>query len=149
MRKRSPTFTHALDVVVMNQHETLVWHGLPPRTTRGRSAAPQVIGAPDERREHRHVRAGQERHLHHRAADDPKYFDAVAHELTDAERILLIGHGTGRSNMTFGFLEHATTHHPEVAHRVIGHLTSNLSALDHGELLDVARRWYATYLTRT
>jgi hypothetical protein len=87
--------------------------------------------------------------MHHLDPDDPKYFDAVAAELGDAERILLVGHGHGRSNMAQGFLARAREHHRSIAERVIGELSADFAALTEPEVLDLARTWYTAYCRRT
>ena len=87
--------------------------------------------------------------MHHLDPDDPKYFDAVAAELGDAERILLVGHGHGRSNMAQGFLARAREHRRPIAERVIGELSADLAALTEPEVLDLARTWYTAYCRRT
>jgi hypothetical protein len=138
--------THAVAIVVVREREALIWHGLPPRTER---VIPQRIIAPDAHRDHRHVRTGQAHHLHHVDADDPKYFDAIASSLGDAERILLVGHGHGRSNLSHGFAKHVERHHRGVSERVIGEMNANLPALQDHEILDLARHWYAGYVKTT
>lgn len=137
---------HALAVVVVREHEALIWHGLPPQND---YVPPERTVAADPHRNHRHVRTGQAHHLHHVDSDDPKYFDAIARQLGDAERILLIGHGKGRSNLSRGFAKHVEQHHREVSKRIIGQMNANLPALKDFDVLDLARHWYAGYVTRT
>lgn len=149
MREKPSSFPHALDVVVMNQLETTIWHGLPPRDAGAPQTEPQVVSAPDRNREHRHVRTAQGQHMHHRDPNDPKYMEAVADAVCDAERILLVGHGHGRSSTSRAFLTHVQSRRPEIAKRVIGEIGSDLSALDRAEIVELARRWYATYIART
>lgn len=87
--------------------------------------------------------------MHHRDPNEPSYLEAVADALCDAERILLIGHGQGRSNTSQAFLTYATSRRPDVAARVIGSITSGISAMDRAQVLDLARRWYASYIQRS
>ena len=141
-----PSRPHALDVVVVREHEALIWHGLPKS---GESVEPQRVPARDPHRDHRHVHTGQAHHMHHPDGDDPVFFDAIAREVTDAERILVIGHGHGRSNVSHGFVDRARTHHREIAERVIGEMRANLPALEDHQLIDLARHWYAGYVKST
>lgn len=139
----------ALDVVVLTQREARIWHGLPDRDSQhAKPTEPSRISAPDPHREHHHVRTGQAHHMHHLDPDDPKYFDAVADAVADAERILLVGHSHGRSNMAHGFITHAQARHPHIAARVIGEVNVNLPALTEPEILEFARKWYAGYCQR-
>lgn len=141
--------SRALDVVVLAQDETKIWHGLPDRATQhGNPTKPHLVKAPDRHGQHRHVRLGQAHHMHHIDRDDPKYFDAIASRLRGAERILLVGHAHGRSSMVNGFMARVRDRHPDVARRVIGEVSVNLPAHTEPEILEVARGWYTRYCKR-
>ncbi|MEY3132462.1 MAG: hypothetical protein RLZ29_799 [Actinomycetota bacterium] len=149
MRKPNDTLPKALDVVVLTQDEARIWHGLPDRERQhGNPTKPQRVAARDPHRVHRHVRTGQAHHMHHLDADDPKYFDAVAAQVGDAERILLVGHARGRSNMAKGFAAHVSKRHRQIAKRVIGEIEADIPALTEPEILELARSWYARYCKR-
>ena len=149
MPDKPSTLPHQLDVVVLTQREALIWHGLPERSTQHyHPVAPQRVMAPDAHRAHHHVRTGQAHHMHHLDPDDPKYFDAVAEQVRDATRILLVGHGQGRSNMAKGFLSHAQERHRHIAKRVIGDIDADLSSLTEPEIVELARAWYARFCQR-
>lgn len=149
MRKQTSSLPKTLDVVVISQSEARIWHGLPEEDTQHRQPTkPQIVVAPDPHRAHHHVRTGQAHHMHHLDPDDPKYFDAVAEQVADAQRILVVGHAHGRSNMAKGFIEHVKHNHHLVAERVIGEIAADLSALTDPELLKLARLWYAGYVQR-
>lgn len=149
MRKPAPSFPKALDVVVITQSEARIWHGLPDYDSQHRHPLkPQRVMAPDPNRVHRHVRTGQAHHMHHVDPDDPRYFDAVAAEVGDAQRILVVGHAHGRSNMAKGFIAHVKRNHHLIAERVIGDISADLSALSEPELVNLARIWYAGYVQR-
>lgn len=149
MRGHDSSLPRALDVVVLTQREARIWRGLPDRDSQHHNPTqPDRVPAPDPHRPHRHVRTGQAHHMHHRDPDDPRYFDAVAEQVRDAERILIVGHSHGRSNMAKGFLAHAHLRHPEIAARVIGEMSADLPALTDPEILELARQWYARYCQR-
>lgn len=149
MHTRGSSLPRALDVVVLTQREARIWRGLPNRDTQHSDpTTPELVPAPDPQRAHHHVRTGQAHHMHHRDPDDPGYFDAVADRVRDAERILIVGHSHGRSNMAQGFLAHARLRHPEIAARVIGEMSANIPALTDPEILELARQWYARYCQR-
>jgi hypothetical protein len=149
MRKPAPPFPKTLDLVVITQSEARIWHGLPNRDSQhGHPTKPQRVTAPDPHRVHHHVRTGQAHHMHHPDPDDPKYFEAVAAQVGDAQRILVVGHAQGRSNMAKGFIAHMKRSHHVIAERVIGEISADLSALTEPELVDLARIWYAGYVQR-
>lgn len=149
MKPRSSSLPRALDVVVLTQREARIWHGLPDRDAQhANPTEPNRVLARDPHRAHHHVRTGQAHHMHHVDPDDPKYFDAVADAVADAERILLVGHAHGRSNMARGFITHAQARHPLIAARVIGEVNVDLPALSEPEILELARKWYARYCQR-
>ncbi|MEY2740130.1 MAG: hypothetical protein ACO26C_06670 [Ilumatobacteraceae bacterium] len=140
---------HAVDVVVLTEREARIWHGLPPRADEhAHPTEPERVEAPDQHRPHRHVRTGQFHRGHHLDHDDPRYFEDVVARLGDAERLLLVGHGRGRSNMARAFMDHVGRRHRTVARRVIGEIEGDLSALTEPEILEMARRWYAGYCQR-
>lgn len=148
-RDKESSLPRALDVIVLTQREARIWRGLPDRNTQHSDPTPpHLLAAPDTHRPHHHVRTGQAHHMHHRDPDDPKYFDAVAELVRDAERILVVGHAHGRSNMAQGFLAHARERHPDIAARVIGEMSADLPALTDPEILELARKWYARYCQR-
>lgn len=162
MHKTPPSLQHALDVVVLTQEGARIWHGLPNESPfhaagpeshgiggtelhQAPEIQPQHVSAPDPHRSHHHVRTGQAHHMHHPDPDNPKYFDDVAEAICDADRILLVGHGQGRSNMADAFLKHARQKHHDIAKRVIGTINANIPALTEPQIVELAHSWYARY----
>jgi stalled ribosome rescue protein Dom34 len=83
-------------------------------------------------------------HLHHKsgatgsghAAEDPKYYAAVAHALADAQEIIVVGPGSAKTV----FMKHLAEHSPALAKRVV-----EVAASDHpsdGEIVAMARKHF-------
>jgi hypothetical protein len=92
-------------------------------------------------------------HLHHRdekreegqrAPEDLTFYDRIAEALREAGRIVLLSHGTGRSNASQILAERLKTHHPNVYARIIRQADVNTSAMTEAEIIAYARQALAT-----
>jgi hypothetical protein len=91
---------------------------------------------------HMHARAGQERHGHASETSETPYFIEVARVLDLGSNVLLLGHGTGRSNTMERFLDHLGKHHVALLDRVVASGNVNIPALSDQQLVNDARhRW--------
>ena len=88
-------------------------------------------------------------HLHHReelheqgqrAPEDLTFYDSIAEALRDADRIVLISHGTGESNAAQILAERLRTHHPNVYARIVRQAVVNTSAMTEAEIIAYARQ---------
>jgi len=88
-------------------------------------------------------------HLHHRnelrergqrAPEDLTYYDRIAESLRDADRIVLLCHGTGLSNASQVLSEQLKTYHPGIYARIVRQAEVNTSAMTQGEILAYARQ---------
>lgn len=89
-----------------------------------------------------HVRDAQHHGGHDTDNCDKAYFEEVAKILAPAGEILLVGHGTGKSNAVLKLIQHLERYHSDVAHKVVGSLDVNVPAMTDGELLAAARAWF-------
>lgn len=74
-------------------------------------------------------------HLHNKS-DSKHYFDHVAHALSDATEVLIVGPAQEKLEL----MKHLITHHPAVAKCVMG-----VESSDHptdGQLLKYARKYF-------
>jgi hypothetical protein len=123
-------------LVVISQKETRVFQ------SEGKGSVPEHLHPYDPR--------GMLHHLDHTRGGDitshlPEnltYYKAIAETLVDADEILLMGNGTAGSSAMTHLKEFLTTHHPEVAQKIVGALTRDLEALTEGELLQEARAFW-------
>jgi hypothetical protein len=85
---------------------------------------------------------GKEAHYRgDRAAEEPAFYEDVATALAPANEIVLIGHGTGKSNAAKVLAEYLQKHHPEISRRVTATETADLSSLTEAQAEAVAKRY--------
>jgi hypothetical protein len=99
---------------------------------------PHGIWGTDQNLTHRHDRdqAGQ------RAALDTDYLARITEAMTDADAVLLLGHGTGESDMRQVLLHYLETHRRDLVERIVGVETLDDSGLSDEQLLAVAREHF-------
>jgi hypothetical protein len=92
-------------------------------------------------------------HLHHRdekreegqrAPEDLTFYDSIADALRDADRIVLLSHGTGLSNASQILAERLKKTHPNVYARIVRQADVNTSAMTEPEIIAYARQALAT-----
>lgn len=91
---------------------------------------------------HVHNRAGQERHGHAAETSEVPYFMEVGRVLGLGSNVLLLGHGTGRSNTMERFMRHLEEHNEPLLARVVASGNVNIPALSDQQMVSDARhRW--------
>lgn len=87
---------------------------------------------------HRHDRdqSGQ------RAPLDTDYLARITEAMTDADAVLLIGHGTGESDMRQLLLHYLETHRRDLIERIVGVESLDDSGLSDQQMLAVAREHF-------
>jgi len=92
-------------------------------------------------------------HLHHRdeerehgqrAPEDLTFYDRIAEALREADRIVLLSHGTGESNASQILAERLKKQHPKVYARIVRQADVNTSAMTEAEVIAYARQALAT-----
>jgi hypothetical protein len=92
-------------------------------------------------------------HLHHRdekreegqrAPEDLTFYDRIAEALREADRIVLLSHGTGMSNASQILAERLKKMHPNVYARIVRQADVNTSAMTEPEIIACARQALAT-----
>lgn len=131
----SEDLTNRLVVAVVERNEAKVW---PTNAEKG--SKPEVIHSPAVR--NIHVRDAQHHGGHDTDKGDKAYYEEIAKILAPAGEILLVGHGTGKSNAVLKLIQHLERYHSDVAHKVVGSLDVNVPAMTDGELLAAARAWF-------
>jgi hypothetical protein len=99
---------------------------------------PHGLWGSGENLSHRHDRdiAGQ------RAPLDHAYLSRIAEAMEQADAVLLLGHGTGESDMRQVLLNHLHTHHRPLLERVVGVVTLDRAHPSDGALLALAREHF-------
>jgi hypothetical protein len=82
----------------------------------------------------------QSREQGQRAPEEPAYYQQIAEALAAAARIVVVGHGTGKSNAALHLIEYLRTHRRETYQRVVRELEADLSAITTPQLLVLAEQ---------
>ena len=101
------------------------------------SLVPHGLWSSHQRLSHRHDRdvAGQ------RAPLDSTYLNQLSQAVLEADRVLLLGHGHGESDLRQMLRKHLEQHHPSMMQRVeLGHVDD--TACTDAELLAIARKHF-------
>ena len=86
-----------------------------------------------------HLTHRQERELRgQREPEEPSYYGEIAAALAPAQRIVLLGHGTGHSNAAAHLEELLRAKHPDIYRRVVATRAVDLSAITEPQLLALA-----------
>jgi len=145
MNSVNPGIRKGLSVVAITQDECCVWSdGLAPNAAPLR-IHPKVF--PGKKQFH-NVREGQSHRGHDVDMFGKEYLESISLVLAGAHEILLITHGTGKSNAFAAFKEHIDSHHSDLARRIIGHLEADLTNLTDPQLLALARDWYQAHFSQ-
>jgi len=82
----------------------------------------------------------QGRDAEERGNEEAVFYEAIAKAVSQAARIVLIGHGKGHSNAAQQFGDYLKKHHPLVFARVVSQSSADLGALSAHHLLELGRR---------
>jgi hypothetical protein len=73
-----------------------------------------------------------------RAPEDITFYQAIATALTNANSIIVVGHGTGKSNAAHHLSDYLRTHHAAIAQRIVRECVADLSSITQPQLLELA-----------
>jgi len=80
----------------------------------------------------------QSRERGQRAPEDASFYERIGAALAAADRIVVVGHGTGKSNAAQHLTEYLRTHHRETYQRIVHEIAADLSAITAPQLLELA-----------
>jgi hypothetical protein len=89
---------------------------------------------------HHLTHKGESRVQGQRAPEDTDFYKSIAEALAAGGRIVVVGHGTGKSNAAEHLTEYLRTHHPETYQRVVREIDADLSAATTAQLLELAEQ---------
>jgi hypothetical protein len=75
-----------------------------------------------------------------RAPEDSSFYRRIGEALAAAGRILVVGHGKGKSNAAQHLVEYLRTHHHETYQRIVREIEADLSAITTPQLLELAEQ---------
>lgn len=82
----------------------------------------------------------QSREQGQRAPEDPSFYERIAQAISTDGRIVVVGHGTGKSNAAHNLTEYLRSHHPETHRHVVRELVADLSSVTPLQLLEIAQQ---------
>lgn len=123
-------------VVVVDHHSARLYQELGVARSEGET----TVRPADPHGFHHHLIHRKEAHYEgERVPEDTSFYEQVARDLVPAREIVLIGHGTGKSNALDFLMEYLKTHHPTIFQKVIATEVVDLSALTEREIEAIAR----------
>lgn len=130
-------------VVVIDHHAAHIFRDLGESRPQGAV----TITPYDPRHFHRHLVHRKEAHYEgDRVPEETFFYEEVAAALVSANEIVLIGHGTGKSNAEQVLEQYLKKHHGELSRRIKATETADLSALTDPEIEAIAKRHMITLL---
>lgn len=124
-------------VVIIDHHAARVFHDVGASQLQDRA----TIKPYDPHHFRRHLVHRKEAHYRgDRVPEEPSFYEEVAAALAPANEIVLIGHGTGKSNAATVLAEYLEKHHPELSRLVKATETADLSSLTDAEAEVIAKR---------
>ena len=82
----------------------------------------------------------QSREQGQRAPEDPSFYKRISDALAAGGKIVVVGHGTGKSNAAQHLAEYLRTHHRETYQRIVREMEADLSAVTTPQLLALAEQ---------
>ena len=90
---------------------------------------------------HHHLLHRKEAHYKgEHVPEENSFYEDVAKDIKDAVEIVIIGHGTGKSDAAGHLNEYLKKDHPELAKRVVATETDDLSAITEPEIEALAKK---------
>jgi hypothetical protein len=89
---------------------------------------------------HHLTHKGQSEEQGQRAPEDASFYKRIGDALAAGGRIVVVGHGTGKSNAAQHLTEYLRTHHRETHQRIVREIGADLSATTTPQLLALAEQ---------
>jgi hypothetical protein len=88
---------------------------------------------------HHLMHKDQSRERGQRAPEEPAYYEKIAAAVALGGKIVVVGHGAGKSNAAHHLIEHLQAHHRETYQRIVREIVADLSSITTPQLLDLVR----------
>jgi hypothetical protein len=75
-----------------------------------------------------------------RAPEEPAFYESIAQAVASGGKIVVVGHGEGKSNAALHLTEYLRTHHRDTYNRVVREVAADLSSVTPPQLLEIARK---------
>jgi hypothetical protein len=124
-------------IIVVDHHETKLYH---LDEAAGESAEPTIKPYDPHHFLHHLKHKDQSRERGQRAPEEPAYYEQIAHAAAGSAQLVIVGHGTGKSNAAHHLTDYLRAHHPETAQRIVGEITADLSSITTPQLVALATK---------
>jgi hypothetical protein len=122
-------------LVVIDHHEAKIYH----IDVASDDASMHVIKPYDPHHFLHHLtHKDQDREQGQRAPEEASYYERIAEAVATGGRIVLVGHGAGKSNAAHHLTEYLRKHHRETYLRIAHAFVADLSSITTPELLELA-----------
>jgi hypothetical protein len=82
----------------------------------------------------------QSRERGQRAPEEPAYYAKIADAIAQGGKIVVVGHGVGKSNAAHHLTEYLQSHRRETYQRIVQEIVADLSSITTPQLLELARQ---------
>jgi hypothetical protein len=89
---------------------------------------------------HRLAPKGQSKARGQQAPEEPAFYEKIADALALAGKIVVVGHGAGKSNAAHHLAEYLRSHHRATYDRIVREIVADLSSITPPQLVDLARQ---------
>ncbi len=95
----------------------------------------------------RHVRQGQQHHGHASEVAEVPYFAELASVLSVGSNVVLVGHGTGKSNAMNRFVDYLSEHNSALHTRIAATGNANIAAMSGSQIIhDARKKWRQAHI---
>lgn len=89
-----------------------------------------------------HVRQAQSHHMHAHEIGESEYFQEIAEVLSGGLKIIVVGHGTGKSNAAERWMKYLEQRHSPLLPQIVSSEIANLPHLSNAQIIaGVRHRW--------
>jgi hypothetical protein len=134
---KEPELVPPILLVVVDHHGAKIYRIAPAA---GDPSAQEISPYDPYRFLHHLTHKGQSGEAGQRAPEDATFYERIAKAAAMAGKIIVVGHGTGKSNAAEHLAQYLRTHHHEIYKRVVSELTADLSSITRPQLLVLAEQ---------
>jgi hypothetical protein len=124
-------------LVVMDHHGARIYR---VDTGSGDESEPKITPYDPHHFLHHLTHKDQSREQGQRAPEDADFYRRIGDAVAAGGRIVVVGHGTGKSNAATHLTEYLRTHHRETYQRIVHEIGADLSAVTTPQLLALAQQ---------
>jgi hypothetical protein len=124
-------------VITLTIDEAKIW-----LTGLEKSSKPEKISAVDHNTRRHKIRQMQRHKGPGLDRESKDFFEAVSLVCKDVSEILLLGHGSGKSDTVHNFQSYIKEKHPDIAKKIVGTIEADVAHMTEPQVLAEARAWF-------